>query len=156
MKLKLICVGDRMPIWVQQGTDEYAKRIQRELGFSLVEVPIARRSKALSVEKCLDKEAADLLAKIGPNDYVVALEVTGKAFTTEGFAAEIERLRDQGQNLCLLIGGPDGLAERILQRANGKWSLSRMTLPHPLARVLLVEQLYRAASILKGHPYHRV
>ncbi len=144
-----------MPNWVQQGCDEYAKRIQRELGFSLIEVPMAKRSKALSVEKCLDKEAADLMARIGPNDYVVALEVTGKAFSTEGFAAEVQRLRDQGQNLCLLIGGPDGLAGPILQRANAKWSLSQMTMPHPLARIVLVEQLYRAVSLLQGHPYHR-
>lgn len=155
MKLKLFCVGDRMPAWVQQGTEEYAKRIQHELGFSLIEIPMAKRGKSASVAKCLEKEAADLLAKLDSADYVVALEVTGKAFSTEGLAAEIERLRHGGQNLCLLIGGPDGLSEQVLQRANAKWSLSRMTLPHPLARVVVVEQLYRAASILQGHPYHR-
>ena len=155
MKVKLITVGTRMPSWVQAGCEEYGKRIKQDLGFELIEVPLTKRSKASNVESFRKKEAALLLEKIEPADLVIALEVNGKTLDTPGLAAELEKYRTQGVNLSLLVGGPDGLDQSCLQRANVQWSLSRLTLPHPLVRIVLVEQLYRAVSLTKGHPYHR-
>ena len=155
MVLRLICVGGRMPQWVQQGTKEYSRRIRHELGFHVVEVPMARRGKSISSAVCLDKEASGILHRINAGDYVVALHVLGEVITTEELARRLQQLRAAGQPVCLVIGGPDGLSDRVRQRANASWSLSSLTLPHTLARIVMVEQLYRAHSILQGHPYHR-
>jgi len=155
MKIRLLTVGTKMPGWVQAGIEEYEKRCSRYLGFALVEVPMAKRAKTASIEQCVQKESDELLARVQPDDFVVALEVTGKTFTTEVLADRIDQFRAEGKNLSLLVGGPDGLGSECRQRANECWSLSALTLPHPLVRILVVEQLYRAASILQGHPYHR-
>ncbi len=144
-----------MPQWVQQGTGEYSKRIRHELGFSMLEISAVRRSKSMSPTACREKEANEILKRIGSGDYVIALDVQGKTFSTEELALELGRLRSIGQPVNLVIGGPDGLSEQIRLRANANWSLSRLTLPHGLVRILIIEQLYRAVSILQGHPYHR-
>lgn len=155
MKIKLLAVGTKMPSWVQSGVVEYEKRCARYLGLSLVEIPMARRTKIASVEKCIQKESDELLARLLPEDFVVALEVTGKMQTTEKLAERVAQFRLEGRNLSLLVGGPDGLGEACRKRADECWSLSMFTLPHPLVRILLIEQFYRVASILQGHPYHR-
>lgn len=155
MKVKLICIGNRMPKWVDEGTEEFAKRIRSELGFSLVEIPLAKRSKATSVDQCLTKEADNILSNLSADDFVVAFDVQGKSKSTEQLAAHIQRLRQDGQNLALIIGGPDGLHDSVLKRANASWALSAMVMPHGLVRVLVTEQLYRAHSLIQGHPYHR-
>lgn len=155
MKNRLISVGTRMPSWVKEGTTEYSKRIERDLNFSLVEIPLAKRAKNQSAEVSKAKEGVDLLAQIKPGDYVVALDVAGKSFSTADLAGRIENFRADGRNLALLVGGPDGLDAACLARSDACWSLSALTLPHPLVRILMIEQLYRAASILSGHPYHR-
>ncbi len=148
-------MGTKMPAWVQQGVAEYEKRIVVDLGFSIVEVALAHRSKTANIEQCIKKEGDALLAAVPEDDYLVALDVAGKPFDTETLAQRISDFRQVGQNLSLLVGGPDGLSRECLQRAAQSWSLSALTLPHPLVRILLTEQLYRASSILKGHPYHR-
>ncbi len=155
MKIRLLTVGTKMPAWVQRGVEEYEKRCAQYLGFSLVEVPLARRSKSVSVEQCVRKETEDLLALVRPDDFVVALEVGGRTFGTEALAERVAALRQEGRNLTLLVGGPDGLGAGCRTRANECWSLSALTLPHPLVRIVVTEQLYRVASILQGHPYHR-
>ncbi len=155
MKIRLLTVGTKMPAWVQRGVEEYEKRCAQYLGFSLVEVPLARRSKSASVEQCVRKETEDLLALVRPDDFVVALEVSGRTFGTEALAERVAALRQEGRNLTLLVGGPDGLGADCRARANECWSLSALTLPHPLVRIVVTEQLYRVASILQGHPYHR-
>lgn len=155
MKIRLISVGTRMSSWVKQGTTEYSKRIERDLNFSLVEVPLVKRAKNQPAEISKAKEGAELLAQIKPGDYVVALDVVGKPFSTTELATRIENFRASGQDLALLVGGPDGLDAACLARADARWSLSALTLPHPLVRILMIEQLYRAASIINGHPYHR-
>ena len=155
MKIRLLTVGTRMPAWVQAGCAEYEKRCARYLGLTLVEVPMAKRSKTTSIEQCIQKESEDLLARVAPEDFVVALEVSGKSLSTEDLAMRIAEFRREGRNLALLVGGPDGLGEACGKRANESWSLSALTLPHPLVRILVTEQLYRVASILQGHPYHR-
>lgn len=155
MTISLLAVGTRMPDWVSAGVEEYARRIRNELGFSVVEVAMAKRGKTSSVEQCIRKEGDAILGKVAGSDYVVALDVAGKVLDTPGMAKRLTAIQDQGRNIVLLIGGPDGLDSRCLGRADETWSLSALTLPHPLVRVLVAEQLYRAHSLNKGHPYHR-
>ena len=144
-----------MPGWVNEGVADYSKRITRDLNFTLLEVPLAKRSKNQSSDVFKAKEGADLLAQVSSSDLVIALDVKGKSFSTADLAVQLERFRAQGQDIALLIGGPDGLDAACLERADQRWSLSGLTLPHTLVRILLIEQLYRAQSILSGHPYHR-
>lgn len=147
-----------MPAWVQEGYNEYAKRLPRELTLEMVEVPLGNRGQknsAALVEKARQKEGEAMLAAINPREHVVALEVKGKSWSTEQLSRELADWQMSGDNVCLLIGGPDGLSPDCVARANQKWSLSALTLPHPLVRVLLAEQLYRAWTLLAGHPYHK-
>lgn len=144
-----------MPGWVEEGVAEYRKRMQGELDFSLHEIQMVRRGKNVNIEQCIQKESEALLAAIPANDTVIALDVHGRSFSTENLAEKIVEYRREGQNLSLLIGGPDGLSSECLARSAERWSLSALTLPHPLVRVVITEQFYRAISIIKGHPYHR-
>ena len=155
MKVRVLSVGVKMPAWVEQGVAEYRKRMQGEVDFSLQEIPMAKRGKNSNIDQCIQKESDALLAALVPNDYVVALDVRGKSFSTEDLAEKIVGYRREGQNLSILVGGPDGLGPACLARANERWSLSSLTFPHPLVRVVISEQFYRALSIIKGHPYHR-
>ncbi|MDA1369407.1 MAG: 23S rRNA (pseudouridine(1915)-N(3))-methyltransferase RlmH [Proteobacteria bacterium] len=155
MKVALISVGTKMPQWVKEGVDEYQKRISKSLGFSLVEVPLSKRSRSQSIEQCIRKEAIAILNQVPTDNYLVALDINGASISTEQLARRLDSFKQDGRNLSLLIGGPDGLDKTCLERADERWSLSSLTLPHPLVRILVTEQLYRAVSILDGHPYHR-
>lgn len=155
MKVRMISVGTKMPRWVQDGVAEYKKRIEKELGFVIEEVPLAKRTKTQNIDQCIQKEGAALLSRVHKDDFVVALDVAGKSLDTKTLARRIAELRLDGINLSLLVGGPDGLSKECRTRADESWSLSALTLPHQLVRILVAEQLYRACSILKGHPYHR-
>lgn len=155
MKINLISVGTRMPGWVEDGVQEYARRLPADFSFQCLEVPLGRRSRGGDVTQAMKQEAGALLARIGPRDHVVALDVRGRSLTTEEMAARVGRVRDDGRHLSLLVGGPDGLADNCLQRADERWSLSALTLPHPLVRIVVAEQMYRVWSVLAGHPYHR-
>ena len=155
MKTTLVAVGTRMPGWVEAGTAEYEKRIARDLGFTVREVAAAKRHKSGDTARYIQQESDNLLAQVNQGDFVVALEVEGKLISTVELAHALDQLRLDGQNLTLLVGGPDGLSDDCRKRANAQWSLSRMTLPHPLVRVIVAEQLYRAWSFLNDHPYHR-
>jgi 23S rRNA (pseudouridine1915-N3)-methyltransferase len=155
MKCKLIAAGTRLPDWVNQGFREYQKRLRTPLLLELVEIPVATRRAGDNPQRAITREGETMMAAIGRDDYVVALEVAAKSMTTEQLSAWFaERLRD-GRPLALLVGGPDGLAAACRTRANQSWSLSPLTLPHALVRVVLAEQIYRAMSLLAGHPYHR-
>ena len=155
MRVTVVAVGTRMPDWVQQGVEEYAKRIRNELNFKLLEIPLASRSKSSQSEQYRAKEADAILARLKAEDFVVALEVKGRQLSTESLADRLRSFQAEGRNLSLLIGGPDGLHESCTQRADDCWSLAPLTLPHTIARITVVEQLYRAHTILRGHPYHR-
>ena len=155
MKFRLIAVGTRMPGWVEAGVLEYSKRLPSDYQLIVKEIPLAKRGKSYNVDQCVNKEAVAILAQTKKDDHVVAMEVTGKSFTTSELAGRIGQLRGQGRNICLLVGGPDGLGRACLDRADEKWSLSALTMPHPLVRIILAEQLYRAWSLLSRHPYHR-
>ncbi len=155
MKCQLIAAGTRLPDWVNQGFREYQKRLRAPLKLDLTEIPVATRRGGENPQRAMMREGENMLAALGRDDYVVALEVSGKSMSTEQVSAWLaERLRD-ARPLALLIGGPDGLADTCRARAAHSWSLSPLTLPHALARVVLAEQLYRAMSLLAGHPYHR-
>lgn len=155
MKLSIVAVGTKMPKWVQQGYDEYAKRLPRELTPQLVELAVANRGKNANVEKLKQQEGEQILSSLPKQGRVVALDVLGKKISTEQLSAKMADWQMVGDNVSIIIGGPDGLSQECLNHADEKWSLSDMTLPHPLVRIVLIEQLYRAWSILQNHPYHK-
>jgi len=155
MKCRLIAAGTRLPEWVNSGFLEYQKRLRTPLVLELHEITVATRRPGENPQRAIAREGSDMLAAIGKDDYVVALEIAGKAMSTEQLSAWLaERLRD-ARPLSLLIGGPDGLAPQCRERADQSWSLSPLTLPHALVRVVVAEQIYRAMSLMAGHPYHR-
>ena len=155
MKCRLIAAGTRLPEWVNTGFEEYQKRLRTPLVLELHEISVATRSAGDNPQRAVQREGADMLAALAKDDYVVALEITGKPMSTEQLSVWLqERLRD-ARPLALMIGGPDGLAPAVLDRAAQRWSLSPLTLPHGLVRVVVAEQIYRAMSLLAGHPYHR-
>jgi rRNA large subunit m3Psi methyltransferase RlmH len=155
VKVRIIAVGTKMPAWVEQGYAEYAKRMPRDCVVELVELPLAQRGKNTDIARAMEKEGEEMLAAIGKGEQVIALDVKGKSWSTEQLAEQMANWRMSGSNYCLLIGGPDGLAPQCLAKAQIHWSLSALTLPHPLVRILVIEQLYRACSILQNHPYHK-
>lgn len=156
MQITLIAIGNRMPAWVVQGYEEYARRMPNECSLQLIEITPARRNKGADIKRLVQQEGVRMLAAIPKQAFVLALEVTGKAWSTEQLAGQLDTWMREGQPIAMLVGGPEGLAPACQQRADVSWSLSNLTLPHPLVRVVIAEQLYRAMSILKNHPYHRV
>lgn len=155
MKAKLIATGERAPGWVAQGFAEYQKRLSHWLPLELIEIEPGLRGKGRDAQRAIDDEGRRVLAALPKNAHVVALEVTGKPYTSEQLAQRLEHWRGQGRDLAFLIGGPEGHATEVLAMANETWSLGPLTLPHMLARLLVAEQVYRAAAMLANHPYHR-
>jgi 23S rRNA (pseudouridine1915-N3)-methyltransferase len=155
MQLRIITVGGKMPPWVDQGVEEYARRMPPELKLSWIEIPLARRGKQGNAQQLCEKEGKQVLKAIPAGDRVVALDVRGKRLSTPDLARRLQDWQMSGDNYSLLIGGPDGLSRACLERAELRLSLSDLTLPHPLVRVILAEQLYRAWTITVNHPYHR-
>jgi 23S rRNA (pseudouridine1915-N3)-methyltransferase len=155
MKCRLIAAGTRLPDWINSGFREYQKRLRTPFSLELQEISVAQRRAGENPQRAIQREGADMLAALKPDDYVVALEIAAQSMTTEQLSAWLAlRMRD-GRSLALLIGGPDGLSPQCRERADQSWSLSPLTLPHGLVRVVVAEQLYRAMSLLAGHPYHR-
>lgn len=155
MRVSLIAVGTRMPAWVEAGVAEYRKRLPPEIVFDIREITLGKRGKNADVARAVAQEGEAMLAAIPARDQVIALDVKGRSYSTEQFAALLAEWQMSGDNISLLVGGPDGLADACLARARARWSLSALTLPHPLVRVLVAEQLYRAWTINNNHPYHR-
>jgi len=144
LPFNVISIGTRMPAWVNDGCLEYSKRMPAEF-----------RIKNQSPSRAMEDEGLAILKAIGPRDFVIALDVIGTSMSTLKLAAQMASWQMQGDQITFVIGGPDGLSKNCLDRADMRWSLSDLTLPHPLVRVVLVEQLYRAWSINANHPYHR-
>ncbi len=155
MKARLLAVGTGMPAWVSDGYAEYAKRLSHWLPLELIEIAPGLRGKSRDAQRARSDEGQRLLDAIPRGSRVVALEVSGRSWSSEALAERLQHWRMQGQDLALLIGGPEGFDDAVLARADERWSLGPLTLPHPLVRIVVAEQLYRAASQLANHPYHR-
>ena len=155
MKITIHAIGKRMPSWVKTGFEDYQARFPRHVSLSLREINLPERSGNADVERLKQEEGQRLLAGIADGELVVALDERGKQLSSRQFAEQMQGWLDDRRDVSFLIGGPDGLSAECQQRANHCWSLSKATLPHMLVRVVLAEQLYRAWSILQGHPYHR-
>jgi 23S rRNA (pseudouridine1915-N3)-methyltransferase len=155
MLIKLVAVGSRMPAWVEEGYKEYARRLPRECVLRLTEIPPAKRTRSTSGVRAREAEGNLILKAINNSDHVIALDVKGKAWDTEQLSGLMRDWMQSGQDVVLMVGGPDGLSDECLARADRHWSLSALTFPHALVRVVLAEQLYRSWTILTGHPYHR-
>lgn len=155
MHIQLIAVGTRMPGWVKTGYQEYATRLPRECELRLVEVPATKRGKNAPLERVLRQEGERMLAAIPRGTRVIALDVSGQQWNTEQLADRLNEWLQNGRDVALLVGGPEGLAPACRAQAETFWSLSHLTLPHPLVRIVIAEQLYRAWSLLHNHPYHR-
>ena len=155
MKIHLIAVGKKMPEWVNAGFSEFSKRMPPELQINLIEIPPSVRNKATPIEKNIKEEGERIQSAIPDNSKLIVLDEKGKDFSSIALSKEMESWLPMGQDISIVIGGADGIDPVIKQQADEKWSLSSLTLPHALVRVVVTEQLYRAWSIMKGHPYHR-
>jgi 23S rRNA (pseudouridine1915-N3)-methyltransferase len=155
VQVHLLAVGTRMPAWVETAFADYAGRLPHELRLRLREIPAPVRGKGADIPRLRQQEGEKLLKALPRDAEVIALDERGSALDTRGWAAALARWLPSGRDTALLIGGPDGLAPEVLARADQRWSLSPLTLPHPLVRVLVAEQLYRAWTLHVGHPYHR-
>jgi 23S rRNA (pseudouridine1915-N3)-methyltransferase len=145
VRVRIVAVGTRMPEWVRQAYEDYTRRMRSSMRIDLEELPVGK-NKA--------EEEKRFLERVG-DDYMVALDEHGKSLTTVELAKWLSERQQDGRNLCFVIGGPDGLGGELLKKAALRWSLSALTFPHAMVRVILAEQLYRAHSVLQNHPYHR-
>ncbi len=155
MQLVLIAIGTTMPSWVQTGFQDYGKRFPADFRLQLVEIPANKRTKNTNIARAIQEEGERMLAAIPKNSRVIALEVEGTQWDTPSLSTQLKLWQIDSRPVSFLIGGPEGLAPQCLAKADQKWSLSALTFPHPLVRIIVAEQLYRAWSLLKGHPYHR-
>ena len=155
MNCRLIATGERAPAWVAQGFAEYQKRLSHWMPLELVEIEPGLRGKGRDAQRAIDDEGRRVLAALPKNAHVVALDVPGRPLSSEQLAQRMEHWRGQGRDLAFLIGGPEGHAADVVKSANESWSIGPLTLPHMLVRLIVAEQLYRAAAMLANHPYHR-
>jgi 23S rRNA (pseudouridine1915-N3)-methyltransferase len=155
VRLTILAVGSKMPAWVTEGFAEYLKRFPPEIKLQLKEISMAPRGKDNNAKQCMRREAESIRKALPERDTLIALDVRGSSWSTEQLAGKLADWQMSGDNVSLLIGGPDGIDTDLLQQSQLRWSLSPLTLPHPLVRVVLIEQLYRAWTINTNHPYHR-
>ncbi|MCW8443489.1 23S rRNA (pseudouridine(1915)-N(3))-methyltransferase RlmH [Fluoribacter gormanii] len=155
LKITIITLGNKMPDWVTQGSNEYAKRLNDGVQLKITEIPLIRRSKSSDLSRVLEKESVLIKEALPNNARIIALEIEGKSFSSEELACKISQLQQISSHLCFIIGGPEGLSQEILKLCDERWSLSKLTLPHPLVRIIFLEALYRAWSIINNHPYHK-
>jgi 23S rRNA (pseudouridine1915-N3)-methyltransferase len=155
MRVHLLAIGQKMPRWVRDGYLDYADRLRGELQLELKEISPGKRGRNTDVSRAIEQEGARLIAAIPRRTRVVALDVGGESWSTGQLSREVEKWLASGGDVALLIGGPEGLSRACLECADTRWSLSAMTFPHLLVRIIVAEQLYRAISLLRNHPYHR-
>ena len=155
MKIRLLAVGHKMPKWVQQTFLDYNNRLPKAQQLELVEIPPIHRSKTINTKVAMQKESDSILACLKPHETLIVLDEKGHAITTRYLSESIKNWQLQGNDIALVIGGADGLAAELKNKAQHLWSLSGLTFPHPLVRVIVMEQIYRAYSLIANHPYHR-
>lgn len=154
-KISLIACGNKMPQWVTAAMAHFQQNLSEYVKFALIEVPLEKRGKSYSSATLMEKEAEKMERQIPQGSYLIALDAKGNTFTTETLSKKLANIQQHASHLCLLIGGPDGIHSSLLEKAQEKWSLSALTLPHPLVRIMITETLYRSFSFLHHHPYHR-
>lgn len=155
MKLRLIAVGTKMPAWVTQGFQEYQRRFPADFSLELVEIQAEKRQKNADIAKVLKKEGERMLAAVKPGQRIVTLDLSRQQWSTPELSKKMQQWQLDGRDVCLLVGGPEGLAPSCKQAAEQTWCLSALTLPHPMVRIIVAESLYRSWSLLNHHPYHR-
>jgi 23S rRNA (pseudouridine1915-N3)-methyltransferase len=155
MQIKIISIGTKMPAFVTAGITEYQKRLPKDYRVILHEINAIKRGKNADTDKILSLEAEKIQAAIKPQEHIIMLDRLGKSINTHDLAHVMKKHHDLSQDIALVIGGPEGIAPELLAKAHTTWSLSALTFPHPLVRIILTEQIYRAYSIITGHPYHR-
>jgi len=155
LKIHLVAIGHKMPAWVQQACDDYIRRLPAELRIHSILLPLIKRGKNPDISRIVRDESRKLLAAVPENSTLVVLDVLGKSLATPKLAKQLDNWMSHGQDVAIIIGGPDGVSKELLDKAQLKISLSALTFPHTLIRVMLVEQLYRAWTINNNHPYHR-
>lgn len=156
MKIRLLAIGSRPDDWVRSGVDTYLERLPAHLKPELVEIPLSLRSSGGDPAVARAKEGQRILERLKPNEFVITLDERGKPWSSVELSRQLARWQAEEHAVALVIGGPEGLADGVRKRANQSWSLSALTFPHGMVRVIVVEQLYRAWTILQGHPYHKV
>ncbi len=155
MRLSIAAVGQKMPRWVNEGFSQYQRRMPGHLKLAVNEVTLPKRNRNADIQQLIKSEATSLQAALPPNCLRIAMDRTGKLWTTMDLADRLQDWQQDGRDIGFMIGGPDGLDPGLISAANLVWSLGALTLPHPIVRVILAEQLYRAWTITVGHPYHR-
>lgn len=155
MHFKVAAIGQRMPAWVNSGWQEYARRFPRSSTLDLIEIPAEKRGRNADLEQIRTRESERLAAAVSKGALSVALDINGQAWSTQQLAERMRAWMRGGRDVVFFVGGPDGVTDSLLQSADQRWSLGPLTLPHPLVRVVLAEQLYRAWSLTQNHPYHR-
>ncbi len=155
MIIHFIVIGQKMPKWVSEGYQEYVKRLPKSCSLKLVEIPMSHRGKTGSTQQYKTEEAKRIFSAIPKNTHLVVLDEQGKQTTTLEFSHKLEEWLASGQDIALVVGGPDGLQTDLINKARWRWSLSKLTLAHPMVRILVAEQIYRAYSVIQNHPYHR-
>src|SRR5688572_12795901 len=155
MRLRLLTIHSKLPAWVKEGYEDYRKRFPATFPLELIEIPAEKHSARMSIADIKKRESEKLIKMTKPEHRVIALDVKGELWSTEKLAAHLSDWQQEGKPLDFWIGGPDGIDKTFLEKADHRWSLSPLTFPHFLVRIILVEQLYRAISILQNHPYHR-
>jgi len=155
MIIHILAVGKKMPDWVTQGVDEYLRRMPSECQVKIIELPLGQRVKSKNIKQAMLQEEKSILAAIPNNTLVIAMEVKAKIWSTELLSEKMQDWMQSGKDVALLVGGPDGMTQACINKAVDKWSLSNLTLPHPLVRIVLAEQLYRGLMVIKNHPYHK-
>ena len=155
MKIRLLTITHKSPAWIQEGYEEYAKRLPASCALELIEIPAEKRSTNADLKRITEREGEKMLKAIKENHLVIALDIKGKLWSTEQLAEQLASWHLSGRNIDLLIGGPEGLAPACLKKAELSWSLSPLTFPHILVKLIIAEQIYRAHSLMNHHPYHR-
>ena len=155
MKIRLLAVGQKMPKWVQQTFNEYNQRLNKNQQVTLVEIAPFHRSKSMNSDVAMRIEGQNIISALKPNEKIILLEESGQLVSTKNLAQSIKNWQMQSTDIAIIIGGADGVSTEIKNLAFKQWSLSKLTFPHPLVRVILIEQIYRAYSLIANHPYHR-
>lgn len=155
MKIRLLAVGQKMPTWVKDTFNQYNIRLPRNQQIELKEIPPAHRSRSANSESGKKAEGECILSALKETERLVLLDEKGKLISTKDLSACINEWQMDSQDIAIVIGGADGVSEEVKKRANITWSLSKLTFPHPMVRIIIMEQIYRAYSLLSNHPYHR-